>query len=143
MHPLDNPYSKESQLKNAPGNRKKQSNQEKGATAEKKAITEICSQLSRKPGKQDRQNNQRRKGGGLGISDISIKDLEGWHPESKAGNTYQFPAFWKQLREECPKNKRPALIFTTNEGEQYLQIRLKDLANLAQDVILGRGFEII
>jgi hypothetical protein len=137
-------YWKEDQLANATSQKQREKQaRKKGQEAEKKALAELCNQIGRKPGPGDRQNNQRREGGGLSIPDISIKGLDGWHSESKAENNYRFPAYWKQLREDCPANKRPALIFTCNTGEQFLQIRLKDLANLAQDVVLAAGFEII
>lgn len=138
------PLPKTVQLERSTSEAKRQKQaRKKGQEAEKKALTELCNQIGRKPGKGDRVNNQRREGGGLGIADISIKDLEDWFPESKAESNYRFAAYWKQLRECCPKNKRPYVVYTADTGEQFLQIRLKDLANLAQDVVLASGYDIV
>ena len=135
----DTPKSERTREKEA----RKQTAKAKGVAGEEKAINELCQQMGRPRTKADRRNHQGRVGGGLGVPDLRVKGLEGWLFESKAEKNYRFSDYWKQLGEDCPTNKRPGLIYTNDKGETWLQIKLKDLANLAQDVVLGSGFDIV
>ena len=130
--------SKEEQLSRSPGNRKKASAKEVGIEGEKKAISQLCTQLGRKPGEKDKRNHQGRAGGGLGVPDITVNGLDGWHIEVKETGKFSFTEFLKQLAEDCPKNKRPALIY-----KGWMLFKVDNLANLAQDVVLASGMDII
>lgn len=123
-----NPYSKDSQLQNAPGNRRKRSASEKGADAEK----EVKSKLG------GRRNHQGRLGGGLGNPDISSGDL---HIEVKNTAKLELPKWLKTLKEECPPNKKPALVFV-HDNEPWLTIKLEHKEALAQHVIEQAGLEV-
>ena len=129
-------YSKEQQLEHYI--KRREAKKPKGIAGEEKAISQICDQLGRKPGKKDRRNHQGKEGGGLGNPDISIAGLTDWHLEIKNTERFSFTEFIKQMSEDCPRNKRPALIY-----KGWMMFRVTDLSNLAADVVEAAGGEII
>lgn len=126
-----NPYPKSRQL--APHERRKkekQSNKEKGTQFE----TEVAAALNGK------RNYQGGAGGGLGRADVSA--MRDWHLETKNTERLSIPEWLRTLKEECPTNKRPALVFVA-EGEVWLTIRLGDRVNFAADLIETAGYDVV
>lgn len=130
-----NPFSKEAQLSRSPGNRKKPSNKEKGATFEK----EVASSFQKDTGKKARIGKQNKPGGGMGEADVNA--LPRWHFETKNEDRLRIPAYLKQLKEDCPKQKKPGLVVSVDEVG-WLMIRLADKKEFAHDLIEESGGEV-
>jgi hypothetical protein len=128
-----NPYSKETQLSRSPGGKK--TSKEKGVALEKTVQASFQSTATKKV----RRGFQGGAGGGLSIPDVSAMD--GWHVEVKNEKTLKLPSYHKQLKEDCPSNKKPALVYSVN-GNPWISIRLGDRVSFAADQIEAAGGEV-
>ena len=122
------PYSKDAQLQNAPGNRRKKSASEKGADAEKVVAKALGGN----------RNHQGKLGGGLCNPDISAGDF---HFEVKNTKRLQLQEWLTTLKQECPKNRKPGLVYN-HDGEFWVTVKLEDKEALAQHVIEQAGLEV-
>ena len=134
MNPLDNPFSKESTLSKSPGNRKKQSSKAIGSKFEKKVQSEIQETSTAKI----RRGYQGDTGGGLGNSDI--QGLHRWHIESKNEKRCRMPDYHRQLKEDCPKEHHPALVYASPiDGEPWISLPLSLRMEFAVSIIEAAG----
>lgn len=122
--------------------REKETNKSKGIQAEEKAIDSYCELLGRKRTKQDRRNNQATPWGGISNPDIQVKGLEGWHIEVKDVEKLGVLKTWDEHVKSTPLGKRPQLNFFYKGRELTLQYK-EDLPNMAQDLVLASGFNIV
>jgi hypothetical protein len=126
-----NSFSKADQLSRSPGNRKKQSAPEKGAALEKEIVKAF--------GGKAKRNHQGKPGGGLNNADVTA--MPDWHVESKNCAAFNMHGWHKQLEEDCPKNKKKALVYA-HKGKPWISIELENINAFCFDRIEQLGMEV-
>lgn len=129
MNPLDNPFSKESRRQFQPGNRKKQSNQEKGAQAEKAVAKDLGG----------RRQSQAGPGGGLSRGDVEAGEFTF---EVKDDKKESIAAWIRRKCQETPPNKKPGLVFQLGP-EQWVTVKMAHRKNFAEHVVNQENGEVI
>lgn len=134
------PFSKEDQLKNAPGgNRKSKSNVQKGQKSMDKSINLLCDQLGQVRSPQDRRNNQSVAGGGCNNADISIKALKGWAIEDKDEVKLNIREMW---RDHCRDNPAPRAAMIVIDDMKVLMLEATQINRFLQDGVTALGYEV-
>jgi len=91
--------------------------------------------------KKVRRGFQGGAGGGLGIPDVAA--MEGWHVECKDEKAPRMTAYHKQLAEDCPANKKPALVYASPlDGKPWISVELERRMEFASDQIEAAGGEV-
>ena len=101
----------------------------KGKKGENDFINAFLKLIGRERGPKDRRQGQATAWGGMGKPDVSIPELSDLHIEVKNTKTFQFPAFVKQMREDCPPNKVMTLAYREQGRNDFfwLMFPLHDL----------------
>lgn len=113
----------------------RKSAKQKGIDGEK-VVAAAFSDVKGKPAK---RNFQGGEGGGLARADVDA--LPDFHFEVKTVERFNMTAWHKQLAEDCPRNKKPGLVYTS-EGKPWVSIRLEDVDSFVQSRAEQRGMEI-
>lgn len=101
----------------------------KGAAGEVGFINAFLKLIGRERGPKDRRQGQATAWGGMGNSDVSIPELSDLHIECKNTKNFSFPAFVKQMREDCPPSKVMTLAYREQGKADFywLMFPLQDL----------------
>lgn len=136
------PWSKEAQLARSPGGNRKSKEakaaKSKGIAFEKAVASELQA-TSKKP---VRRNHQGREGGGLGNPDISA--LDGWHFEVKDEEIIRMPAYHKQVKQDCPPDQKPGIIYRGPvDGKPWVSIELDARMKFSVANLDAAGYDVV
>lgn len=116
----------------------------KGSRGEREFLETMLSTLGRDRTAQDRRNWQFTTWAGLDNPDVSIKGLERMHFEVKYTKNYAFPAFRKQVEQDCPAHKVPVIAYRIDRepGNFWLHFPVKHLEKFSLEVVTAFGYEV-
>lgn len=116
----------------------------KGIRGENSFIKTLLELLGREKTHKDRRNGQAVAHGGCDNPDVSLLGFERVHYEVKHTKSFQFPAWVKQVREDCPAHKVPVIAYKEPNKQDYfwLTFPLEKLEKFALEVVGAFGWEV-